>query len=100
MWELETQPRSPFCLVSLGDPRHLPMASVSQPQRGSQAAPSSVGRGTRAVEVLRKGSSQEELSKGVAELGPEALRAGITGCGPRAWGFPGRNAGCGGGIWG
>ena len=77
MWELGTQPRSPFCLVSLGDPRHLPMASVSQPQRGSQAAPSSAGRGTRAVEAPRKGRSQEELSKGVAELKAEALGAGI-----------------------
>ena len=31
-----------------------------------------------AVEVLRKGSSQEELSRGAAELRPEALRAGVT----------------------
>lgn len=32
----------------------------------------------RAVEVPRKGSSQEELSRGAAELRPEALRAGVT----------------------
>ena len=32
----------------------------------------------RAVEVSRKGSSQEELSRGAAELRPEVLRAGVT----------------------
>lgn len=83
VWELGTRPRSPFSLVPLGDPRHLPTASVSQPQRGSQAAPSSTRSGSAEKGEQSGGAFQRG---GRAEAGSTENRGHErTGCGPRAW---------------